>query len=467
MSIQVSGYPEQTSEQTLEQTTKSTSATSSAAEKRAIALTHLLNLRPELPTALASVQALRDRASVRLQELAIPSTRDEEWRFTDLSKLMAITFDIDTSDHQSVGLEELQPYITTEAKHRLVFVNGRYCDWLSTTAATTGLDVGNLYVGNLVDALQQEMGGAIAQHLGQQSGHDEVFTLLNAASFVDSAVVYVGKNQDITEPIELIFVSLAGASSLTSQSHCLVIAEPGSRVTLVEQYIALGQAANFNNAVTEVWVAGNAEVNHTRVQQEQSETIHIGKTAVSQARDSRYTCNAITLGAALSRHNLEVYQTGEQTETTLSGLTMVRGQQIADLHSAIALNHPHGTTDQLQKNIVDDRAHAIFNGKVFVPQAAQLTDAAQLNRNLLLSDKARVDTKPQLEIVADNVKCAHGATVSQLEEDEVFYLQSRGIDQVSAQKLLVYAFAYEVCDRIPVDSLKQRLEQQIQTNFIR
>ncbi|MEH1948298.1 MAG: Fe-S cluster assembly protein SufD, partial [Nostoc sp.] len=190
---------------------------------------------------------------------------------------------------------------------------------------------------------------------------------------------------------------------------------------------------------------------------EGAEAFHIGKTAIAQARDSRYTCHAITLGAKLSRHNLEILQTGEQTQTTLNGLTIISGKQLSDTHSAIALNYPHGISDQLHKCIVGDRAHAVFNGKVLVPKRAQLTNASQLNRNLLLSSKARIDTKPQLEITADNVKCAHGATVSQLEDDEIFYLQSRGIDENDARKLLINAFAAEIINQIPVPSLREIL----------
>jgi Fe-S cluster assembly protein SufD len=215
----------------------------------------------------------------------------------------------------------------------------------------------------------------------------------------------------------------------------------------------------FTNQVTEIWVEDNAEVIHTRNQREAGEAFHIGKTAIAQARNSRYTCNAITLGAKLSRHNLEVFQTGEGTETTLNGLIIIGREQLADTHSAIALNHPNGISNQLHKCIIDDRGHAVFNGKIFVPQAAQFTNAGQLNRNLLLSPKARVDTKPQLEITADQVKCAHGATVSQLDPDEIFYLQSRGINAVNARELLLDAFAAEILNRIPVPSLHQKLSR--------
>jgi Fe-S cluster assembly protein SufD len=178
---------------------------------------------------------------------------------------------------------------------------------------------------------------------------------------------------------------------------------------------------------------------------------------VSQGRDARYVCNAISLGASLSRHNLEIYQQGAQSDTQLYGLSLLEGDRTADTHSLIVFNAPHGTAKQLNKCIADDRSHGVFNGRIYVPKIAQETDASQLSRNLLLSSKARIDTKPELEIVADNVKCAHGATVSQLEEDEVFYLQSRGIDAIAARKLLKFAFAVEVLNKIPVVSLRDRL----------
>jgi Fe-S cluster assembly protein SufD len=291
------------------------------------------------------------------------------------------------------------------------------------------------------------------------------FTALNTSGLKDVAVVWVAKNVVVETPIHLVFVAAGEAPSI-SLPRCLVVAETGSSVTLVEEFTNRRGAESaekvyFTNAVTEIWVEENAQVSHTRLELEGAEAFHIGKTAVSQARDSRYTCHAIALGGKLSRHNLEILQTGEQTETTLNGLTMIGGNQLGDTHSAIALNYPYSTSRQLHKCIVGDRAHGVFNGKVFVPKPAQLTDAAQLNRNLLLSPKARVDTKPQLEITADNVKCAHGATVSQLEDDEIFYLQSRGIDENDARNLLINAFAAEIINQIPVPSLRERLTQTV------
>ncbi|MBW4595895.1 MAG: Fe-S cluster assembly protein SufD [Brasilonema angustatum HA4187-MV1] len=411
----------------------------------------------------AWLQELHDRATLWVRKSVLPTTRDEEWRFSDLSSLRKVKFEGVVSQPADISLSDI-PSIP-EAANRLVFVNGVYAPELSAVAGLPdGVIVSNL-AGLPVGDRQR-----VQQYLAQTEGAHEVFTALNTSGIKDVAVVWVAKNVVVETPIHLMFVA-AGKSATISLPRCLVVAEVGSSVTLVEEYTNRKGAKDtkeeeekrvyFSNAVTEVWLEENAQVNHTRLELEGAEAFHVGKTAVSQARYSRYTCHAITFGGKLSRHNLEILQAGEQTETILNGLTVIGGNQLADTHSAIALNYPYGRSQQLHKCIIGDRAHAVFNGKVFVPKPAQLTDAAQLNRNLLLSPKARVDTKPQLEITADNVKCAHGATVSQLEDDEIFYLQSRGIDEDNARNLLINAFAAEVINQIPVPSLQERLTQTV------
>ncbi|MCP6759410.1 MAG: Fe-S cluster assembly protein SufD [Fischerella sp. CENA71] len=400
------------------------------------------------------LQVLRDRSTNWVRHSTLPTTRDEEWRFTDLSALRQTRF---IASLQNIASPQDINILPEAANSRLVFVNGVYAPNLSSVAGLpNGVVVGNLDVSNQP---------SLEKYLAQSEGALEVFTALNTAGIQDLAVVWVPKNVVVETLIHLVFVS-AGEEPSISQPRCLVVAEGGSQVTLVEEYRNRHDAKNakevyLTNAVTEIWLEDNAQVSHTRVEWGSTEAFHVGKTAVTQGRYSRYTCNAISLGGKVSRHNLEVLQTGEQTETTLNGLTVIGGNQLADTHSAIALNYPYGKSQQLHKTIVGDRAHAVFNGKVFVPKPAQLTDAAQLNRNLLLSSKARVDTKPQLEITADNVKCSHGATVSQLEDDEIFYLQSRGIDEESARHLLVHAFAAEIINQIPVPSLREQLTQTV------
>ncbi|NJR65264.1 MAG: Fe-S cluster assembly protein SufD [Leptolyngbyaceae cyanobacterium CRU_2_3] len=445
----------------LQVSSPSESALSTAAEKRAIYLANLLDVSKRSPTTSPWLKELRDHATVRVQEQTFPTTRDEEWRFTDLSALLQTPLVAVEQPVVSLSLEAIAPFILPEAKaSQLVFVNGKYAPHLScVTDLPEAIVIGNL------STLAGTDGERLRPYLAQQPGAEEVFTALNTTGLSDAALVLVPKGVAIDTPIHLLFIATASNTASNTaliQPRVLVVAETNSAATLIEDYGAIGSGTYFNNSVTEIWIAENAQVNHTRVQRDGHHAFHIGKTAVSQARTSRYTCNAMSMGAQLSRHHLEIYQTGEQTETTLNGLTLLHGDQIGDTHSAIALTHPHGTTRQLHKCIIDDRAHAIFNGKVFVPKAAQLTDAGQLNRNLLLSSKARVDTKPQLEIVADNVKCTHGATVGQLEADEVFYLQSRGIDVSDARQLLVYAFAFEVIDQIAIASLRRTLAELVQ-----
>jgi Fe-S cluster assembly protein SufD len=404
------------------------------------------------------LQDLREGAVNWVRHSVIPNTREEEWRFTDLSPLKQVDFNNVKTIHK-LSLQD--DFALPEVSGRLVFVNGVYSPDLSNTEnLPTGLIVGNL------DVLPGEV---IQKYLAQAEGSKEVFTALNTAALNDVAVVWVAKNVVVETPIHLLFVSVSGESATISQPRVLVVAESSSQVVLIEEYTNhrdtedTEEEVYFTNGVTEIWVQENAQVTHNRVVREGAAAFHIGKTAVTQARYSRYNCNAVTVGGKISRHNLEILQSGEQTETTLNGLTVIANNQLADTHSVLSLNHPHGISKQLHKCIISDRAHGVFNGKIFVPKSAQLTDASQLNRNLLLSSKSRIDTKPQLEITADNVKCAHGATVSQLEDDEIFYLQSRGIDENNARKLLVNAFATEIINFIPVASLRESLLKTVVT----
>jgi Fe-S cluster assembly protein SufD len=408
-------------------------------------LAQLISQRNPLVSA-GWLQSVRDRALNLLRDQALPSTRDEEWRFTDLSALYRTTFQ--PAAAATITATDLEPWAIVSLPIRIVVINGTFSPELSTLAQLpSGVTVQSL---TAVDETVQP-------YLAQQQGMNEVFTALNTASFTDGVVIRVAKNQVIETPIHLLFLTVAGDVPVAIAPRALVIAESGSTATLIEEYGVIGTGLYWNNAVTEVWLGDNAELHHTRTQQEAAVAFHIGKTAVTQSRDSRYTLNALSIGAQLSRHNPEIVLTGTQTETTLNGLTLAVQTQLADTHSLIHFAQPHCNANQLHKCIVDDRARAVFNGRIVVPKAAQQTDARQLSRNLLLSSKARVDTKPQLEIIANDVKCAHGATVSQLDDEEVFYLQSRGLDRESACDLLVKGFAAEITEKVPSVELRSRL----------
>jgi Fe-S cluster assembly protein SufD len=414
----------------------------------------MTTVQTAVPESLA-LPKLRERAISIAKEHTFPSSKDEDWRFTDLSPMLEIPFQ-SAPVPATVDPAPLVGREIPEAIARLVLVNGHFSTELSDlTHLPAGLTVGSLAYLNA-----EASGLNISSRLAQSSGSHDLFTALNTAGFPDGAVVWVGRNHVIDPPIHILYLTQGTNAPLVSP-RCLVVAESGSALTLVEDFLGLPDAAALTNSVTEIWADANAQVTHVRLQQEGLGTFHIGKTAITQAQDSRYTTISLTEGARVSRHNLEVYQTGAQTATNLYGLSEIAHSQLADTHSLIALSHPHGTAEQLHKCIVDDAAHGVFNGKIWVPRTAQLTNASQLNRTLLLSSKARVDAKPELDIVADNVKCAHGATVSQLDANEIFYLQSRGVSADAAQRLLISGFAMDIIARLPIASLKERLAYSV------
>lgn len=415
-------------------------------------------LYPSLP-GTGWLADLRNQARARIDELGIPTTRDEDWKYTDLSELIQHRFH---PVAEIPALEELRSQMQTltwpEARHsRLVFVNGIYVPDFSDTSALPE----SLTIAPLSDVACEQV-----QSYLQSIAGDDVFVTLNTACLQQAAAIVVPRSTQIEVPIHVLCIASPDPQTpRIAQPRVLLVAGSSCAATLIEDHISLGEDLHFTNGVSEIWLEANARLTHIRQQREGSQTYHIAKTAIHQARDSQYSHHGISLGGRLSRHTLELAQTGESATTLLNGLALAAAHQLADTHTTIDHQHPHGSSRQLHKLILRDSAHGVFNGKLLVRRAAQLTDASQSSRNLLISPKARVDTKPQLEIFADNVKCAHGATVSQLEEDEVFYLQSRGIDVNQACALLTYGFAAEVIERIPLASLRDRCRQEI-LNFI-
>ncbi|OIP73461.1 MAG: Fe-S cluster assembly protein SufD [Oscillatoriales cyanobacterium CG2_30_44_21] len=412
-------------------------------------------LHPDLtPAVLAE---LRQASGDRLLSLTFPTTKDEDWKYTDVSVLGEYTFADRDVDMQAAE-ELLAQNLAQEAiGNVIVFVNGKYSPELSDCSQIEdGLVVGTL--ATLDDRILPKLRSHLAQH---PDTHSDYFANLNTANMSDVAIILVPKNQVVANPVQIVFIVApqSGQGTLITQPRCLIVAENHSSLTLVQSFVGVDDQAYVTNAVTEIWLAEGAQVNHTKVQRQSLEAVHISTTAIAQARNSGYKNQSIGFGAKISRHNLLVQQMAEQTETILTGLAFTDGDQLTDTHSCIAHNYPYGSSQQLHKCIADGRSRTVFNGKIQVAKLAQQTDSAQLSRNLLLSNKARVDTKPQLEILADNVKCAHGATISQLDADEIFYLQSRAIDAESAAKLLTYAFAAEAIGRIPVLSVQRSLSQ--------
>lgn len=396
---------------------------------------------------------LRTNAADRAGMLHVPTTQDEEWRFTDISPLIKLAFQ-SSRTAPDLKIADISQFFLQEATTRLVFVDGLFAPHLSETDEDCSPLVMNLSAGMAAHAAVME------SHLGSVAGfRDDVFTALNTAFLRDGALIVVPHNMAVSTPVHLLFI--AAQKEVTAYPRCLLIAGESSEITVVEDYVTLHQEACVTNAVTEVVIAGNARVRHVRVQRESKQAFHIASCVASLAHSSCYQSVSVALGARVSRYNLNVQLKGEHAECVVDGVALIGDRQLADTHTCIDHLQPHGTSRQLHKCIADDAAHAVFNGKIVVRPFAQDINSSQSSRNLLLTGKAHVDTKPQLEIFADDVRCSHGATVGQLDHEEMFYLRSRGLSEKEARNLLTYAFGAEIIDRILVASLKERLEETV------
>lgn len=301
----------------------------------------------------------------------------------------------------------------------------------------------------------EELTGAFESMLKSFDYKRNGFTALNLA-FADIVCIRIPKETILEKPIE---VSFAGQPNTAGFPHVLIIAEAGSKATILETYDGSGK--NFTNAAVQIIVEDNANLTHYRLQKESAEAFHIGTTEITLGGGSLYNTTNINFGGGLSRHGVNLKFTGEGGECFVDGLYMLSGSQHADTHSVIDHAVPNCVSHQTYKGVLNDRSRGVFNGKVFVRENASGTDAKQSNKNLLLSNEARVDTKPQLEIFNDDVKCAHGATVGQLEEEELFYLLTRGLNKELAKNLLTYGFAEEIINKIDIDSIKKELDEAV------
>lgn len=407
----------------------------------------------------AWLKTRRATAHERALALSVPTTRDEEWRFTDLSTLYRLKLKPADAGGQ-VDPAVLKTLLFPEATVRLVFVDGRFNDSASCIPENESVRAGNLRQA-LDDDKWRSVHGAIESRLAAIADVErDVFAAANTAFLQDAAVVHVAASgeQDMA-PIQVLNVTTG--HEVSTSPRLLVVAEQGARCTVIEDYVAIGGSAYLTNSVCEISIAPNAEVQHIKLQREADTAFHIANTSVLLQADARYRNWSVSIGGRISRHNLNVCQDGSGVDCEMYGLALISGRQLADTHSSIDHAYPHGTSRQMHKTIAGGSAHAVFNGKIMVREGAQQTNSAQQSRNLLLSPRATVDTKPQLEIFADDVKCAHGATVGQMNADEVFYLKTRGLSESAARSLLTYAFAKEVVEHIPVASLVSVLESHI------
>jgi Fe-S cluster assembly protein SufD len=394
---------------------------------------------------------MRRAAIDRFTELGFPTTRNEEWRFTSVAPIAKTEFQLAPQTATSISAAELSSLPLADLGcARLVFVNGWFSPELSTLdSLPSGVKVTSLAAG----------GDLVEEHLGRYARYeDQAFVALNTAFVRDGALIEVGKGVVAGKPIQILYVTAADRPVVMHPRN-LILADRDSQAAFVERYVAVSDEAYFTNAVTEIVVGENANVEHYKIQQERVNAFHVASLNIQQERASVFSSHNVSLGGALVRNDLYGVLNAEGAEAALNGLYIVTGSQHIDNHTTMDHAKPHCSSREVYKGILDGRASAVFNGKIIVRPDAQKTDAKQTNKNLLLSEDATINTKPQLEIHADDVKCTHGATIGQLGEELVFYLRSRGIGHQDARRLLTYAFATDVTDRMKVESIRTSLDE--------
>jgi len=406
------------------------------------------------------VQDLRERGATRFSALGFPTVRDEEWRFTNVAPIASGEFK--PADGAAPLVEsQLAGLLYADARYRLVVVNGQYRPELSRVhGLPAGVRAGSL-AGTINGELQADS-EIVQRYLGQLADvGTRAFDALNTARLQDGAFIHVPDGVILPDPLQVMFVSTAdGGAASVSHPRLLIVVGDMAQARVVETYVGTG-GRYFANAVSEVFVGENAVLDHYKVQEDSTEAFHIGSMHIHASRSATVSSHSFTLGGKLVRNDVIAILDGEGAECTLNGLYLADGERLVDNHTTIDHAKAHCPSHELYKGILGGRARAVFNGKIIVRPDAQKTNAKQTNRALLLSDSASINTKPQLEIFADDVKCTHGAAIGQLDEDALFYLRARGLTFEEARDLLIHAFAGEILDRVQIDALKSAVEGEL------
>ncbi len=406
---------------------------------------------------------IRTEAMARFEAHGFPNTKNEDWHFTSPAPIAEALLAPMAPGRGSLTTDDLQPWLLGKPDWPLlVFVNGRYTPSLSRPGTDRGVKAMSLATALLEEPTLLE------RHLGKRAEVDDpaqAFTAINTGLMSDGAVIQVQDGVAVPQPVHLLFVSDPAAEGGVCHPRVLLVAERNAQASVIEQYVSLGGERYFTNAVTEGFVGEGATLYHYRLQREDRSAFHVGTVTLRQEKDSHFFSFSFATGAALARINVHVGLDGAGCGATLNGLYMLDGTQHCDHQTRIVHAEPACYSRELYKGVLDGSSHGVFNGKVYVHPEAQQTDGKQTNNALLLSERAQIDTKPQLEIFADDVKCTHGATVGRIDESALFYMKSRGIPSAQARRLLTYAFAAEVLETIPVDALRTELEDATLERF--
>ena len=409
------------------------------------------------------LRQLREEAWTRFSAKGFPTTHDEDWRFTNLAKLAKTPFRRAAKTNAAHLAKEIEAHRLAGAACQLVFVNGHFAPELSETQ--------NLPKGLELCALSRafECGqetcapGGIEQHLGRYAdARRDAFAALNTALWEDGAYLRIRRGAAIEHPVHLLYISAGAGEQIMTHPRTLVVAEEHSQASVVEDYVSIGEETAFSNAVTELVAGDGAVVSHFLIECENLASFNVSTLRIEQGRAANVASHSILLGGGLVRNNVHPVLAGEGTECLINGLFVGAGHQHLDNYMLVEHARPQGASRQFYNGILAGHSRGVFHGRIVVHKDAQKTDAKQTNRNLLLNDTARIDTKPQLEIHADDVKCTHGATIGQIEEEQLFYLRSRGFPAIEARNLLLYAFAAECLDRMHEPAARAFAEKLIQ-----
>jgi Fe-S cluster assembly protein SufD len=407
----------------------------------------------------SALHALRKEALNRFVALGFPTTSDEEWRFTNVAPITGIDFRpvISPGDDGGIDGDVARYGFPVEEVVRLVFVDGHFVRRLSSISKIPE----GVTVGSMSEVMGKDPSLAHRYLAGASQFGENAFTEFNMAFLRDGAYIRIDDDVEMNTPVHLLFMASGGTDPFVYTARNLFLLGRHTKLSVVESYASRDRNVYWTNVVSDLRVADGAMMEHDRIQAESVHAFHIGSVRILQGRGSSVSANSITMGGELVRNDVTAVFDGVEAECTLNGLSVATGRQLIDNHTTIDHAKPQCASHEMYKAILDGQARGVFNGKIFVRTDAQKTDAKQTNKTLLLSDEATIDTKPQLEIFADDVKCTHGATVGQLDEEQIFYLRSRGIGETDARDLLTFAFATDVINRVHVEPLRNALEAML------
>jgi len=408
-----------------------------------------------------SIHLLRKDALNNFSKLDFPTLKDEEWKYTNITPLLKHNF-VTSFDDTDIPAEKIKSKLLIEDEHSLlVFINGYF--------SAKHSDLNKLPKGVIASSLAKAIKNNLSNskdYLGKYADYnDYIFTALSTAFIRDGAFIYIPDGVIVEEPIHILFITTSENKKLLVQPRNLFVAGKNSQAMIIEHYAGAEDSVYFTNAVTEIRADENAVLDHIKLQEESNSSFHFARMEVDLERSSNFTSHTVSTGSSITRNDFNSRFNDEGGECTLNGLYMIEDSQLFDTHTLIDHAKPHCVSHEHYKGILDDTSRGVFNGKVMVRQDAQKTNAFQENNNILLSDKALVNTKPQLEIFADDVKCSHGATIGQLDDDAMFYLKTRGIGEESAKAILMHAFASDVITSIKNKSVRDHFEKIISQRF--